>query len=75
MLRENHDAFHACSYPPLGLADHNVICLLPLYKQELKRHKPQYHSAPQWAVGEGKPQILQAQGLGQPQGDKQEHQE
>ncbi len=35
------DAFHARSYMPLGLADHNIICLLPLYKQELKRHKPQ----------------------------------
>ena len=43
------DAFRARSYPPLGLADHNVICLLPLYKQELKRHKPQCHSAPQWS--------------------------
>ncbi|KAK0135719.1 hypothetical protein N1851_028396 [Merluccius polli] len=42
------DAFRARSYPPLGLADHNVICLLPLYRQELKRHKPQCHSAPQW---------------------------
>ncbi len=28
------DAFRARSYPPLGLADHNFICLLPLYKQE-----------------------------------------
>ncbi|KAK0139949.1 hypothetical protein N1851_023110 [Merluccius polli] len=43
------DAFRARSYPPLGLADHNVICLLPLYRQELKRHKPQCHSAPQWS--------------------------
>ncbi len=43
------DAFCARSYPPLGLADHNVICLLPLYRQELKRHKPQRFSAPQWS--------------------------
>lgn len=43
------DAFRARSYPPLGLADHNVICLLPLYRQELKRHKPQCHSTPHWS--------------------------
>lgn len=42
------DAFWVCSYPPLGLADHNVICLLPLYWQELKCYKPQCYSAPQW---------------------------
>ncbi|XP_061896893.1 uncharacterized protein LOC133645982 [Entelurus aequoreus] len=42
------DAFRARSYPPLGAADHNVICLLPSYKQELKRHKPHCSSAPQW---------------------------
>ncbi len=43
------DAFRVFSYPPLGLTDHNVICLLPLYRQELKRHKPQCYSAPQWS--------------------------
>ena len=42
------DAFRASSHPPLGRADHNIICLLPLYRQELKRHKPQRHSALQW---------------------------
>lgn len=43
------DTFRVFSYPPLGLTDHNVICLLPLYRQELKRHKPQCYSAPQWS--------------------------
>ncbi|GAA6215221.1 A disintegrin and metalloproteinase with thrombospondin motifs 17 isoform X1 [Lates japonicus] len=42
------NAFRARSYPPLGLADHNMICLLPVYRQELKRIKPQIYSAPQW---------------------------
>ena len=31
------EAFRSRSYPPLGLADHNMICLLPVYKQELKK--------------------------------------
>lgn len=43
------DAFCACSYPPLGLADHSFICLLLLYKQDLKHHKPQCYSGPQWS--------------------------
>jgi len=43
------DAFRAHSYPPLELADHIIICLRPLYKQELKRHKPQCYSAPRWS--------------------------
>lgn len=37
-------AFRAHSYPPLGLADHNVIYLLPLYKLELKRQKLHVYS-------------------------------
>jgi hypothetical protein len=45
----NSEAFRTNSYPPLGLADHNVICLLPLYKQVLKRLHPQSYSAPQWS--------------------------
>lgn len=45
------DAFCVRSYPPLGLADHNIICLLLLYRQQLKRHKPQCYSAPQWSEG------------------------
>ncbi len=43
------DAFRARSYSPLGAADHNIISLLPLYKQQLKRHSPQRYSAPQWS--------------------------
>lgn len=43
------NAFRCRSYPPLGLADHNIISLLPLYKQELKHHKPQCYSALQWS--------------------------
>ena len=42
------DAFRTRSYPPLGLSDHNMICLLPVYKQELKKHKPETYSAPKW---------------------------
>lgn len=43
------DAFQARSYPPLGAANQNIISLLSLYRQHLKQHEPQHHSAPQWS--------------------------
>lgn len=41
------NAFCARSYPSLH-ADHNVICLLPAHRQELKLSKPQLYTTPQW---------------------------
>ncbi len=43
------EAYKARALPPLGLADHNVIHLLPVYKQRLKQHKPMIYSTPQWS--------------------------
>lgn len=44
------DAFTVRAHPPLGSSDHNVLVFLPGYRQELKRIKPQVHSAPQWSA-------------------------
>ncbi len=43
------EAYKARALPPLGLADHNVIHLLPVYKQRLKQHKPMIYSTLQWS--------------------------
>lgn len=43
------DAFSVRAHPPLGYSDHNVVFLLPQYKPELKRIKPQTHSITQWS--------------------------
>ena len=34
------DAYHAISRPPLGLSDHNMIYLVPKYRQKIKSKKP-----------------------------------
>ncbi|CAM4567741.1 unnamed protein product [Leuciscus chuanchicus] len=44
------DAFTVRAHPPLGSSDHNVLVFLPGYRQELKRIKPQVHSAPQFDI-------------------------
>lgn len=41
------DMFRAPSYLPVGAADHNIIALLPLYRQ-LEQHRLQCYSAPEW---------------------------
>ncbi|CAJ1071423.1 RNA-directed DNA polymerase from mobile element jockey [Xyrichtys novacula] len=47
------DAFTVRAHPPLGgsgvSSDHNIVFLLPHYKPELKRSRPQSHCAPQWS--------------------------
>lgn len=37
-------AYKAKALPLLGLVDYNVICLLPVYKHQLKQCKPVMHS-------------------------------
>lgn len=44
------NAFRARSYSPLGADDHNTISLLPLYRQQLKQHCPQYCITPQRSI-------------------------
>ncbi len=43
------EAYKTRALPPLGLADHNVIHLFPVYKQRLKQHKPMIYSTLQWS--------------------------
>ena len=43
------DAYISRAHPPLGFSDHNVVSLLPHYRQVLKRHKPQTYSVSQWS--------------------------
>ena len=42
------DAFKAVSRPPLGKSDHNVIHLLPMYRQLVKRIKPHTKTVQEW---------------------------
>lgn len=37
-----------CSEPPLGDSDHNIIHLVPLYKQRLKTSKPELRTIQIW---------------------------
>ena len=41
-------AYSARAHPPLGRADHNVINLIPAYRQLLKRVKPTKVKVRQW---------------------------
>ena len=42
------DAFRSVCRPPLGRSDHNVVHLVPKYRQLLKREKPQTRRVPIW---------------------------
>ena len=42
------DAYHTISRPPLGKSDHNVMLLLPAYRQKLKTEKPQVKTVKKW---------------------------
>ena len=42
------DAFRSLCRPPLGRSDHNVVHLVPKYRQLLKRKKPQTRRVPIW---------------------------
>lgn len=42
------DAYISHAHPPFGFTDHNVVFLLPYYRQVLKRHNPQTYSIIQW---------------------------
>lgn len=42
------DAYTDRAAPPLGCSDHNVIHLLPTYRQQVKRSKPQVRVIRQW---------------------------
>ena len=42
------DAFRALCRPALGRSDHNVIHLVPKYRQLVKREKPRTHSVRVW---------------------------
>lgn len=43
-----NNAYTARVQPPLGSADHNIVFLLPQYRQLLKREKPVTYSITQW---------------------------
>lgn len=43
------DAYKAVSSPALGKSDHNVIHLLPKYRQKIKREKPALRNIQQWS--------------------------
>lgn len=43
------NAYRAQAQPPLGSADHNIVCLLPQYMQLLKRYKPKTYSVNHWS--------------------------
>lgn len=43
------EAFKARALPPLGLVDHNVIHLLPVYKPRLKQRRPVIRRVSQWS--------------------------
>ena len=42
------DAYHTVTRAPLGRSDHNVLLMIPAYKQKLKTCKPQVKSVKQW---------------------------
>ena len=42
------DAYKSVSRPPLGRSDHNVIHLLPTYRQKVRREKPLLKTVRQW---------------------------
>ncbi len=44
-----NDAYSARVQSPLGSADHNIVFLLPQYRQRLKREKPATYSINQWS--------------------------
>ncbi|KAK0130744.1 hypothetical protein N1851_034591 [Merluccius polli] len=44
-----NNAYTARVQPPIGAADHNIVFLLPQYKQLLKRDKPATYSITQWS--------------------------
>ena len=43
------DAYTSMRRAPLGQSDHNMIHLVPLYKQSLKRTKPIIKTVPRWS--------------------------
>lgn len=42
-------AYRSFSRAPLGLSDHNVVYLVPVYKTVLKRTKPERRLVPVWS--------------------------
>ena len=42
------DAYHSIARPPLGRSDHNVMLMIPAYRQKLKTQKPQVKTVKQW---------------------------
>ena len=42
------DAYHTVTRAPLGRSDHNVLLMIPAYKQKLKTSKPQVKTVKQW---------------------------
>ncbi len=43
------DAYKSVNRPPLGKSDHNVIHLLPKYRQKVRREKPHLKTVQQWS--------------------------
>ena len=42
------NGYKALAKPPLGNSDHNIIQLIPQYRQKLKRHKPTMRKVTAW---------------------------
>ena len=43
-----NNAFHSIARSPLGRSDHNMVFLLPSYRQNLKSIKPSIHTVRRW---------------------------
>lgn len=43
------EAYKSLCRAPLGMSDHNVVYLVPLYKSVLKKTKPERHLVPVWS--------------------------